>query len=151
MIQPTPSFVSWKALKKNMTMYNITHARVRTYTHRPNGSTSQKAVSVNCAIKSLKGMVDEIKLLWKSMTDAVHDRQASETSTTSNLLIHPPPSQTHTHTPNPLLLLLLPSPLLSHQPFILSGKISNQRRRLTGTALVYYWQTCMHTHTHTQS
>lgn len=54
-----PISASLKALDKNMTMCNITHK----HTHFPNGSTSHKAVSVNCAVKALKGMVDEIKLL----------------------------------------------------------------------------------------
>lgn len=57
--------------------------------------TSHKAASVNCAIKALKGMADEIKLMWKSMTDAVHDMQASETSYISD---H---SNTQTQTPPP--------------------------------------------------
>lgn len=52
--------------------------------------TSHKAVSVNCAIKALKGIVDEITLMWKSMTDAVHDMQASETPPTLIFLSHQP-------------------------------------------------------------
>lgn len=79
-------------------MYRSVRDR-QTHTH-----TSHKAASVNCAIKALKGMADEIKLMWKSMTDAVHDMQASETSYISdhsNPQTPPPPfffpPAIHTH------------------------------------------------------
>lgn len=45
-------------------MHTHVHPCVHAHTHIPNhSSASHKAVPVNCAIKALKGVVEEIKLL----------------------------------------------------------------------------------------
>lgn len=92
-------------------MHTHVHPCVHTHTHIPNHScASHKAVPVNCAIKALKGVVEEIKLLWKSMTDMTGrpQRQASNT-------LYPPPhlSLRHTHT---AYFLPLPQPFTLGSP-----------------------------------
>lgn len=130
---------SLKALDKKIwqcvTLHTHAHPRAplraRTHTHIPNhSSASHKAVPVNCAIKALKGVVEEIKLLWKSMTDMTGrpQRQASNT-------LYPPPHLSLRHTHTQPTFFPCPSLLHSDHHFILSGWISNQRKKkkhLTG-------------------
>lgn len=111
-----------------------TPACTHTHTHIPNhSSASHKAVPVNCAIKALKGVVEEIKLLWKSMTDMTGrpQRQASNT-------LYPPPHLSLRHTHTQPTFFPCPSLLHSDHHFILSGWISNQRKKKKTP----YWKTC---------
>lgn len=104
---------SLKALDKKIWQCVTLRTRARAHTHIPNhSSASHKAVPVNCAIKALKGVVEEIKLLWKSMTDMTGrpQRQASNT-------LYPPPHlslrQPDTHT---AYFLPLPQPFTLGSP-----------------------------------